>query len=383
MDFRFQLLSRSAGARRGVIRTPHGAVQTPAFLPVGTQGTVKALTPRALRETGVQMVLGNTYHLYLRPGPEVIEQAGGLHRWMGWEGPILTDSGGFQVFSLSSLRTLSEEGVEFRSHIDGSKHFLTPEKVIALQAAFGSDILMVLDECPDPGKDRLYLEKSLELTTRWARRSREAHRRLTGQRPLGALFGIVQGGLYAELRRRSVEQLLELDFPGYAIGGLSVGEKKEEFERTLALTAPLLPEERPRYLMGVGTPGDFLLAVGLGIDLFDCVMPTRAARNAAVFTPAGRVSIRRAEFKSDPRPLDETCDCYTCRHFSRAYIRHLFVAREILGAVLATVHNVRFFARWMARIRQSIEEDRFERFCAEQRNRWSAFTDNEEGAPPD
>jgi len=378
MEFHFSLLGRSGGARRAVMRTSHGVVQTPSFMPVGTQGTVKAMTPRALQEAGAQIVLGNTYHLYLRPGVEVIQRAGGLHRLMGWQGPILTDSGGYQIFSLASLRTLREEGVEFRSHIDGSKHLLTPEKVIEIQAAFGSDILMVLDECPHPGQTRQYIEKSLRLTTRWAERSVQAHRRLRQQGPVGALFGIVQGGLDGQSRRQSAEQLLALDLPGYAIGGLSVGEKREAFEETLALTATLLPEDKPRYLMGVGTPRDFLLAVGLGVDLFDCVMPTRAARNAAVFTPAGRVSIKRAEFKEDLRPIDEQCDCYACRNFTRAYIRHLFVAREILAAVLATIHNIRFFTRFMAGIRRSIEEDRFERFCAEQRNLLEPTAEEEE-----
>jgi len=361
MNVDFHLFGRSGQARRGVLRTAHGVVQTPSFMPVGTQGTVKALTPAHLRQLRAQMILANTYHLYLRPGTEVIEAAGGLHRLMAWDGPILTDSGGFQVFSLAPLRKIEEEGVEFQSHIDGSRHFLTPEKVIEIQAVLGSDVRMVLDECPPPDKPKAYLERSVERTTRWAERSLAAHRRqLEAGRPAGLLFGIVQGGVYPDLRQKSLDGLLGLDFPGYAIGGLSVGEKRGAYEEALAFTAPRLPEDRPRYLMGVGTPKDFLLAVAQGIDLFDCVMPTRAARNGAVFTAQGRVPIKRAEFKFDFGPIDESCDCYTCRHFSRAYLRHLFVAKEILGAVLATIHNVRFFLRFMEMIRRSIEEDRFE-----------------------
>jgi len=363
MTFGFQLLKRSGRARRGLLRTPHGEVDTPVFMPVGTQGTVKSLTPEQVWEAGGRMILGNTYHLYLRPGTEVVAQSGGLHRMMTWKGPILTDSGGFQVFSLAALRTLTEEGVEFQSHIDGSRHFLSPEKVIEIQSILGSDVMMVLDECTAPEQPKDYVERSVGLTTRWAARSLEAWRRLRDvDRVPGVPFGIVQGGLFRDLRQRSAEELIALDFPGYAIGGLSVGEKREAFEEILDWTASLLPEDRPRYLMGVGTPRDFLLAVRLGVDMFDCVMPTRAARNAAIYTPRGRVSIRRAEFTRDQRPVDEQCDCYTCRTFSRAYLRHLFISKEILGAVLATIHNIRFFTRFMAAIRESIEEDRFEAF---------------------
>lgn len=365
MGFQFKLLARSGEARRGLIRTSHGVVQTPAFMPVGTQGTVKAMTPAQLEELGAEMILGNTYHLYLRPGMDVIEQAGGLHRFMNWKRSILTDSGGFQIFSLSALRTLSEEGAEFRSHVDGSRHLLTPEKVVAIQATLGSDVMMVLDECPNPYQSRDYMIQSIERTARWAARSVQERRRLQERSPVGALFGIVQGGLDRELRQKSLESLLPLDFPGYAIGGLSVGEKKEEFVETLSFTTPLLPEERPRYLMGVGTPKDFLTAVSCGVDLFDCVMPTRAARNAAVYISGmGRVSIKRAQFRDDLNPIDPDCDCYACRNFTRAYIRHLFVAKEMLAGTLATIHNLRFFIRFMSRIRQSIEKGDFEQFRA-------------------
>lgn len=363
MGIHFDLIGRCAESRRGVLKTPHGTIQTPAFMPVGTQGTVKSLTPDALKSTGAQMILANTYHLYLRPGPQIIEKAGGLHRFMGWQGSILTDSGGYQIFSLASLRTLSEQGVEFRSHIDGSLHLLTPEKVVEIQAALGSDIMMVLDECPAHDRPRDYMERSVGLTQRWAKRCLDRHQSLQESgKDIGALFGIVQGGLHSDLRKRSAEGLMELDFPGYGIGGLSVGEKEEQFEEILSFTAPLLPGDRPRYLMGVGTPSDFLTAIRCGVDLFDCVMPTRAARNAAVFLPEGRVSIRKAQFKDDHRPLDGTCDCYCCRSFTRAYLRHLFVAKEMLAATLATIHNIRFFVRFMHQAARSIERGEFDSF---------------------
>jgi queuine tRNA-ribosyltransferase len=365
-DIRFHLLSDSGRGRRGVLRTRRGPVQTPVFMPVGTQGTVKGLLPEQVSRTGAQIILGNTYHLYLRPGLEVIETAGGLHRFMNWQGPILTDSGGFQVFSLAPLRRIEEQGVEFQSHVDGSKHYLTPEKAVDIQTILGSEIMMVLDECPDPKGGFDSISSAVDRTTAWAGRCQAEHRKLRQQgRKPGALFGIVQGGVEPELRRRSAEELLELDFPGYAIGGLSVGEKKEDFWKTLELTASFLPRDKPRYLMGVGTPKDLLLGIGLGVDMFDCVMPTRAARNAAVYTRRGRLSIRRAEFRLQNGPVDPECDCLTCRHYSAAYLRHLFVAKEILGAVLATIHNIRFFMRLMDGARRSLERGDFESYLKE------------------
>lgn len=340
-------------ARLGRLITPHGEVATPAFAPVGTQATVKALDPRDLRELGVELILANTYHLYLRPGAEVIAEMGGLHRFMGWEGPILTDSGGFQVFSLAVNRTVTDEGVAFRSHLDGSLHLFTPEKVIRIQELLGADLIMCLDECAEP-HDRTYNEQALARTHAWAEACRAAHRR-----PDQALFGIVQGGIFPDLRQQSAEFLVGLDFPGYAIGGLSVGETKEEMQAMLEITVPLLPANKPRYLMGVGAPEDILQSVARGIDLFDCVLPTRLARNAALLTRQGRINIRNARFERDPAPIEEGCRCYCCRHFSRAYLRHLFKAEELLAYRLATIHNVHFMIDLMRDIRQAIAEDRF------------------------
>jgi queuine tRNA-ribosyltransferase len=357
--FGFHLLAKdsSTEARRGLITTVHGKIETPAFMPVGTQGTVKALTPALLTETGAQIILGNTYHLYLRPGHDLIAAFGGLHKFMGWPGPILTDSGGYQVFSLGALRKITEEGVTFKSHIDGSVHTLTPEKAVEIQRALGSDILMVLDECTPYPADETTARRSLERTLRWARRCKDAIREEDG-----ALFGIVQGGMHASLRHFSVEALRERDFPGYALGGLSGGEPKELMMDVVEETTPLLPPGRPRYLMGVGTPSDLLTCVSHGIDLFDCVLPTRCARNGLLFTNEEKVVIKHARYRDDRQPIDSLCDCYTCRHFSRAYLRHLFMAGEILAMVLNTIHNVRFYLRLMERIREAIAEGRYGSF---------------------
>ena len=359
MSFSFELIKTSTDsrARLGRMTTAHGEVRTPVFMPVGTQGTVKAMAPDRLEEAGAEIILGNTYHLYLRPGHDLIRGHGGLHRFMNWDRPILTDSGGFQIFSLGPLRKITEEGVRFQSHIDGSKHFLSPEKAVEIQQALGSDIMMCLDDCTPYPADRACTEKSMALTHRWAKRCRVAK---TGEGQ--ALFGIVQGGLYRDLRRASVEALAEIGFDGYAIGGLSVGEPKALMLETLEATAPLLPAGQARYLMGVGTPEDIVEGVHHGIDLFDCVMPTRCARNGLLFTNHGKVVIKNARYRTDQAPLDETCDCYTCRNFSRAYLRHLFIAREILALLLNTIHNVRFYLALMERIRTAIAGGAFEDF---------------------
>jgi queuine tRNA-ribosyltransferase len=355
MPVKFKLLhtDTDSRARLGCIDTPHGQVSTPAFAPVGTQATVKALDPRDLHQLGAELVLGNTYHLYLRPGPDVVAEMGGLHGFMGWDGPILTDSGGFQVFSLAEKRRVTDEGVEFRSHIDGSRHFFSPEMVVRVQEQLGADIIMVLDECAEPG-DRAYNRQALARTHAWARRCRAAQTRSDQ-----ALFGIVQGGVFADLRQESAEFLASLDFPGYAIGGLSVGETKDQMHAMLDITTPLLPADKPRYLMGVGAPEDLLEGVAHGVDLFDCVLPTRLARNAALFTRRGRINIRNARFKRDAYPIEEGCQCYTCGHFSRAYLRHLFKAGELLAYRLATIHNVHFLLELMRQVRASLAAGRF------------------------
>lgn len=339
-------------ARLGQIETPHGVIDTPVFMPVGTQATVKTITPEELEEMGAQIILSNTYHLYLRPGEEIIREAGGLHRFMNWSGSILTDSGGFQVFSLDTLRKISEEGVTFKSHLDGSKHFISPERAVEIQNALGSDIMMAFDECPPYPADYHYVKDSLERTTRWAKRCKDHHHRHDQ-----ALFGIVQGGVYEDLRRQSAEELIELDFPGYAIGGLSVGEPKPLMFETLDETVPLLPREKPRYLMGVGSPDCLIEGVLRGIDMFDCVLPTRIARNGTAMTSIGRVTVRNAVFARDYTPLDPGCQCYTCRNYSRAYLRHLFKAEETLGLRLMTIHNLHFLIDLMKQIRQAIIDD--------------------------
>ena len=356
IDFTLLRTDSHSRARLGRIITPHGEITTPAFAPVGTQATVKALDPRDLRELGAELILANTYHLYLRPGSDLVAEMGGLHGFMGWDGPILTDSGGFQVFSLAGNRTVSDEGVEFRSHIDGSRHLFTPEMVIQTQEQLGADIIMVLDECAEPG-DRAYNEQALARTHAWAERCLRAQRRNDQ-----ALFGIVQGGIFPDLRRQSAEFLTGLDFPGYAIGGLSVGETKEDMAAMLDITTPLLPEGKPRYLMGVGAPEDLVAGVARGVDMFDCVLPTRLARNGALFTRTGRLNMRNARFARDGAPVEAGCQCYTCRNFSRAYLRHLFKAGELLASRLATIHNVHFLLDLMRDIRKSIAGGSFQAF---------------------
>ncbi len=344
----FEVAARDGRARAARLETPRGVVDTPAFMPVGTAGSVKGVRPHELIGIGARIVLSNTYHLYLRPGHEVIAELGGLHAFMGWEGPILTDSGGFQVLSMSGLTRIDDDGVVFRSHLDGSTHLLTPEKSMEIQAALGSDVAMVLDECPPLPADREVIERAVQRTTDWARRSREAYR------GPGVAFGIVQGGPHADLRERSAAELLDLDFPGYAVGGVSVGESAEALARTAWLTATMLPADKPRYLMGVGRPEDLVEAVAAGFDMFDCSMPTRNARNGTLFTSQGRINIKRSEFKRDPRPLDPACSCEACRCHSRAYLRHLFVAGEILSPVLCTLHNLTYYLRLMERLREAI-----------------------------
>ncbi|HMW17410.1 MAG TPA: tRNA guanosine(34) transglycosylase Tgt [Accumulibacter sp.] len=353
----FALLARDGAARRGYLDLAHGRLETPAFMPVGTYGTVKAMTPRDLRETGAQICLGNTFHLWLRPGLEVIAAHGGLHRLMGWDGPILTDSGGFQVFSLGALRKISEDGVRFQSPINGDRLLLTPEESMRIQQVLNSDIAMIFDECTPYPASHADAAASMRLSLRWARRSRLCHDQLGNG---NALFGIVQGGMYEDLRDESLAGLLEIGFDGYAIGGLSVGEPKDEMARVLAYTTPRLPADRPRYLMGVGTPEDLVAAVALGIDMFDCVMPTRNARNGHLFTRHGDVRIRNARYKNDTRPLDESCACYTCRHFSRAYLHHLQRVGEILGAQLGTLHNLHYYQQLMADLRAAIGDGRLQ-----------------------
>lgn len=353
------------GARAGRWFTPHGVVETPAFMPVGTLATVKGLTPEQLRAVGTQQVLANTYHLALRPGAEVVAELGGLHRFMQWTGPILTDSGGFQIFSLARLTQLTEQQVVFRSHIDGSLFELSPERAVQIQELLGADCIMCLDECPAHDVPRARLRDAVDRTTRWAERCRAAQTR-TDQ----ALFGIVQGGTDEELRTRSAEGLLALDFPGYAVGGLSVGEEPADMYRTLEFTVPMLPAHRPRYLMGVGRPEDILEAVCRGIDLFDCVLPTRNGRNASAFTSEGTVKLRNLKHRHDPRPLDPTCDCPVCTRFSRAYLRHLFIAGEMLGPILASWHNVAFYQRLMRDLRAAILAGRAADFRSAQLARW-------------
>ncbi len=356
--FSFTMTATDGRARRSVFTTPHGAVQLPAFAPVGTQANVKTLEPRDLHEAGADLILANTYHLYLRPGHELVRDLGGLHSFMAWDGPILTDSGGFQVFSLADQRKVDDDGVTFRSHIDGSIHRFTPEKVMEIEQALGPDIAMALDECPNP-LDYGYNVGALARTHRWAERCKAAH-----TRPDQALFGIVQGGVFEDLRLHSAEFLAGLDFPGYAVGGLAVGETKEQMYATLDYTCPALPIDKPRYLMGVGAPEDIVEAVYRGIDLFDCVLPTRIARNGSLLTPEGRVNMRNARFADDSRPLQEDCACYTCRTFSRAYLRHLYKAGEVTALRLGTIHNVHFMLDLMRRIRAAIEEGRYEEFRA-------------------
>lgn len=357
----FRILARDGAARSGILHTAHGPVRTPIFMPVGTVGSVKAIAPDDLDAVGAEIILGNTYHLYLRPGDELIARRGGLHEFNTWRKPILTDSGGFQVFSLSALRKITEEGVAFRSHIDGSKHIFTPEKVISIQRNLNSDIMMVLDECVPYGADKTYTENSLALTTRWALRCRAAYppHLLHSGAAGNLLFAITQGGFFKDLRERSISELTQHPFDGFAIGGLSVGESKPEMMDLLYHCAPLLPWDKPRYLMGVGTPLDIIKGIDAGIDMFDCVLPTRNARNGTLYTSQGKINIKRREFAEDDGPLDPCCNCYTCRTFSRAYLRHLYVSKELLSFRLNSLHNLMFFLDTVRAARKAIEEGRF------------------------
>ena len=354
----FGIEATCGSARAGWLETPHGRVATPAFLPVGTQGTVKALLPDQLEAAGVEMLLGNTYHLHLRPGEDVVARLGGLHRFMGWPRPILTDSGGFQVFSLAELRRVTDDAVEFQSHIDGRLIRLTPEKATEIQNQLGADILMAFDDCVPYPCERDQAERAMRRTVAWARRCRQAHGRAGDQ----ALFGIVQGSVFEPLRIECAERLVDLDLPGYAVGGVSVGEGDPLMYQVLDATLPRLPGGKPRYLMGVGTPANLVECIGRGVDLFDCVLPTRNARSACAFTAAGKVRLRNLRHRDDPRPLDPTCDCYACRTVSRGYLRHLFLAREIAAAVLTTIHNVRFYQRLVRQCRQAVLEGRYAEF---------------------
>ena len=345
---------KQTGARRGVIHTPHGDIQTPVFMPVGTQATVKSMTPDELKDMiDAKIILSNTYHLYLRPGSKLVKEAGGLHKFMNWDRAILTDSGGFQVFSLGDLRTISEEGVEFKSHLDGSKHFFSPESVMETENDLGADIIMAFDECVEYPATYEYTKQSMERTTRWAKRCKEAHKNTEKQ----GLFGIIQGGFYKDLRDKSLEDLVAMDFPGYAIGGISVGEPKEEFLDILRYTTPKMPKNKPRYLMGVGTPDYLIEATLAGIDMCDCVLPTRIARNGTAMTWNGKVVVRNATYERDFTPLDSECDCYTCRNYTKAYLRHLVKTKEILGVRLLSIHNLYFLSKLMERVRKEIEND--------------------------
>lgn len=363
LPIRYELIKTCAqtGARLGIVHTPHGSFETPTFMPVGTQATVKAMSPEELKEMNAGIILSNTYHLWLRPGNDIVKEAGGLHKFMNWDRPILTDSGGFQVFSLSKFRKIEEEGVHFRNHLNGDKLFLSPEKAMEIQNDLGSDIMMAFDECPPFPATHEYMEASVDRTTRWAKRCKEAHARPDEQ----GLFGIIQGGEYEDLRRKSAEALVELDFPGYAIGGLSVGEPKDIMNKVLEFTAPMMPANKPRYLMGVGSPDSLIDGAIRGIDMFDCVLPTRIARNGTLMTSEGRMVIKNAKFAKDFRPIDENCDCYTCKNYSRAYVRHLMRTEETFGLRLTSYHNLRFLVKLMEDVRQAIREDRLGDFKEE------------------
>lgn len=367
MAVTYELLKEcpETGARAGILHTPHGQIETPIFMPVGTLATVKTMDPRDLKEIGSQIILSNTYHLYLRPGHELVKEAGGLHSFMNWDRPILTDSGGFQVFSLGDLRKITEEGVQFKSHIDGSKHLFTPEKVMEIQNALGSDIIMAFDECTPYPATHEYAKQSLERTTRWLKRCKEAHNNTEKQ----ALFGIIQGGMYLDLRTQSAEEILALDLPGYAVGGLSVGEPKDEMYKVLEHTVPMMPKNKPRYLMGVGSDDALLEGVYRGIDMFDCVLPTRIARNGTAMTSHGRVVVRNASYSKDFTSLDHNCDCYVCKNYTRAYLRHLIKCNEILGFKLISYHNLYYLLNLMRNVRQSILDGTFAQFYKENINK--------------
>lgn len=374
LSFEIIKTDKKTGARLGIIHLPHGDIETPVFMPVGTQATVKTLTPDELEdEIRATIILSNTYHLYLRPGHDLIKEAGGLHKFMNWKRNILTDSGGFQVFSLNSLRKITEEGVEFRSHLNGSKHFISPEKSMEIQNSLGSDIMMCFDECAPYPSTYDYVKKSMERTTRWAKRCKDYHKNTENQ----ALFGIIQGGMFKDLRQESANQLKELDFPGYAIGGLSVGEPKDVFLDLLYHTTPLMPENKPRYLMGVGSPDYLIEAVLSGIDMCDCVLPTRIARNGTALTHKGKVVVRNAEYAKDFTKLDDKCDCYTCKNYTKAYIRHLIKCNEVLGARLLSIHNLRFLVKLMEDVRSAIKEDRLTEFKDEFYSNYG-YTDKDE-----
>ncbi len=360
MKFKVLIKDKKTQARLGRLKLTHEEVETPIFMPVGTQATVKAMLPEALKDIGIKLILSNSYHLYLRPGHKLIERAGGLHKFMNWDRAILTDSGGFQVFSLNSLRKVKDEGVVFRSHIDGSEHFLTPELAVEIQESLGSDIAMTLDECAPYPATYIQTEEAMIRSIKWAKRCKSAHKREDQ-----ALFGIIQGGFFSKLREKSTEEMVALDFPGYGIGGLSVGEPKEVMYEMLEVVTPLIPESKPRYLMGVGEPIAILEAVERGVDMFDCVLPTRNARNASVFTNDGPISLVRAMYREDFTPIDKDCHCYTCSHYTKAYLRHLFKAKEILASVLATWHNLYFMENFMKKIRDAIRNGRFSEFKEE------------------
>ena len=353
-------ICKQTGARYGVLHTPHGDVEVPMFMPVGTLATVKTLSPEEVKSLGAGVILANTYHLYLRPGEDIVSRAGGLHKFMNYDGPILTDSGGFQVFSLQERRKITEEGVEFKSHLNGDKLFFSPERVIDIEEKLGADIIMSFDECIPYPADKKYAEKSVERTLRWAKRGLDAHTRKDQ-----ALFGIVQGGEFPELRKHCAEELVKMDFPGYSIGGTSIGEPKDVFSKMLDYSVPYLPEDKPRYLMGVGSIDYLLEGIAKGIDMFDCVLPTRIARHGALMTSQGRVNIRGAQYKDDFTPLDPECDCYTCKKYTKAYLRHLYVADEAFGKRLLSIHNVRFLIHLMEEARKAIQEDRFGDFREE------------------
>lgn len=352
---------KQTGARLGKVHTPHGTFETPVFMPVGTLATVKTMSPEELKEIGAKIILSNTYHLWLRPGEDIVEEAGGLHKFMNWDGAILTDSGGFQVFSLSDMREIVEEGVHFRNHLNGEKLFLSPEKAMQIQNALGPDIMMALDECPPYPAEYEYMKNSVERTSRWAERCLSAHERPVDQ----GLFGIVQGGEYEDLRKQSAQDLISLDFPGYAIGGLSVGEPKDIMNRVLEYTTPLLPTNKPRYLMGVGSPDSLIDGAIRGVDMFDCVLPTRIARNGTCMTSTGRLVVRNARYARDFRPIDENCDCHVCKNYTRAYIRHLIKCNETFGFRLTTYHNLYFLLKLMEQVRTAIAEDRLGDFREE------------------
>lgn len=356
VTFELKKTSKKGKARRGKVSTPHGSFETPVFMPVGTAATVKAMKPEDVSELGADIILSNTYHLYLRPGADVVKEAGGLHKFMNWNKPILTDSGGFQVFSLGDIRKITEEGVEFRSHLDGSKHMLSPEKSIEVQNALGSDIIMAFDECAPYPADRDYVKKSMEMTTRWLKRCKKAHKNTDKQ----SLFGIMQGGMHVDLRIESAKQIVDLDLPGYAVGGLSVGEPKDIMYDVLEGSLDYLPQNKPRYLMGVGSPDCLFEGVERGIDMFDCVLPTRIARNGTAMTSLGSINIKNAKFEKDFTTLDPECDCYTCKNYSKAYLRHLYKSNEILSSMLLTTHNIRFLIKTMEDIRDAIDNDTFD-----------------------